>query len=169
MAIFGNMVGGAAPLKTLKLVDSNGSELLGVVVDQETIFTAGDNDVREGMVYASDEGVSTGTKNIPSYHTCTGVKVIPVGSELKISNLDTTTGYYDYTQLQAIVCSFNTSISNSVSAEKVSIGDNVYNVNSTDTLSAIIKNHDDKSINFGITNDAESPCIIRFFTYKEIL
>ena len=77
--ISGNMVGSYSQMgKTFILMDENGNEITGVVVDQETVFTATDNDVREGFVYAGDSGVSTGTKNIPSYHTTEGFKLVPV-------------------------------------------------------------------------------------------
>ena len=59
MKIVGNMVGGNAPLKTLTFVDADNNEYVGVVVDSEVIFTAEDNDVLEGKVYAGDHGVST--------------------------------------------------------------------------------------------------------------
>ena len=62
--IFGNMVGGIAPLKTVTLVDDNGSEFIGVVTDSEVVFTAEDSDVRKGKVYASDKGISVGTLEI---------------------------------------------------------------------------------------------------------
>ena len=62
--IIGNMVGGTAPLKTIKIVDEENNEIIGVVVDSEVIFNATDNDVREGKVYAGDHGVSTGTLKI---------------------------------------------------------------------------------------------------------
>jgi hypothetical protein len=168
MSISGNLVGSYSSLgKTFILVDEEGNEITGVCVDNPVVFTAGDNDVREGMVYAGDDGVSTGTKNIPAYHTLEGYRIITAGSELRIPNMDSKINYYDYTKLQTIVCSFNTNLSDSVSAEKVSIGDNVYDVQSTESLSTIIKNHDNQSIDFGITNELNKPCIIRFFTYKE--
>ena len=62
--IAGNMVGGIAPIKTIKIVDSNNNEYMGVVVGSEVIFTATDGDVLEGKVYAGDNGVSTGTLKI---------------------------------------------------------------------------------------------------------
>jgi hypothetical protein len=62
--IIGNMVGGTAPIKTIKLVDEENNEIIGVVVGQEVIFTATDSDVLEGKVYAGDHGVSTGTLKI---------------------------------------------------------------------------------------------------------
>lgn len=63
-AIYGNMIGGAAPLRTVKLVDEEGNELIGIVTGNEVIFTAVDEDVRRGKVYASDNGVSVGTLDI---------------------------------------------------------------------------------------------------------
>lgn len=63
-AICGNMIGGTAPLKTVKLVDENGNEIIGVIVGSEVVFTAVDSDVRKGKVYASNDGVSVGTLDV---------------------------------------------------------------------------------------------------------
>ena len=63
--ISGNMVGSYSQLgKTFILTDEYGNEITGVVVDQETVFTATDNDVREGKTYASNDGVSVGTLKV---------------------------------------------------------------------------------------------------------
>jgi hypothetical protein len=63
--INGNMVGSYSQIgKTFILVDESGKELTGVVVEQETVFTATDNDVRSGKVYASNDGVSVGTLEV---------------------------------------------------------------------------------------------------------
>lgn len=62
--IYGNVVGGASQIKTLKIVDEDNNEFIGVVVDEEIIFTATDEDVLEGKIYAGDKGVSTGTLKI---------------------------------------------------------------------------------------------------------
>ena len=63
--INGNMVGSYSQIgKTFILVDASGKELTGVVVEQETVFTATDNDVRSGKVYASNDGVSVGTLEV---------------------------------------------------------------------------------------------------------
>lgn len=60
--INGNMVGSYSQLgKTLILEDENGKQVVGVVVGSQIIFTAVDTDVVKGKVYASNEGVSTGT------------------------------------------------------------------------------------------------------------
>jgi hypothetical protein len=63
--INGNMVGSYSQIgKTFILVDESGKELTGVVVEQETVFTATDNDVRSGKVYASNDGISVGTLEV---------------------------------------------------------------------------------------------------------
>ena len=163
MSIMGNMVGGAAPLKTLIIQDENGNEMVGVVTGSEVIFSATDNDVREGSVYAGDAGVSTGTKIIPSYNTTEGYKVIPNGESYSITSLD-----YDYTRLQAVICAFNTTSINSVATEKVVLEDNVYDVNSTNSLATVAKKSDKNMIDFGIVNTSGEMKILRFFYYKEI-
>lgn len=165
MALYGNMIGGTAPLKTLQLVDEGGAEFVGVVTGSEVVFTATDNDVREGMTYASNYGVSMGTKDIPSYHTTTGWAGVPAGSafQIKIEEKDR----YDYTKLQAIICLYNTSVADSVYVDKVVIEDNVYTVGSTSPLATITVDHDNKAIELGIVNDSDSDYIIRYFTYKE--
>jgi len=164
--ISGNMVGSYSQMgKTLILVDENGNEVMGVVVDQETVFTAGDNDVREGFVYASDGGVSTGTKFIPSYHTVSGqTLVLPNESfsvylpEMKL---------YDYTSLQCIICAFNNTIDDSVGADKIVLNHAVYPVNSTVKLSDVTKDSDLKSINLNVTNNTDNTYLIYYFTYRE--
>lgn len=164
--ISGNMVGSYSQMgKTFILMDENGNEITGVVVDQETVFTATDNDVREGFVYAGDSGVSTGTKNIPSYHTTEGTKMVPNGSACTIPFSN---GRHDYTKLQAIICKFNTNLSSSVSAEKVVINDNVYSVQSTTSEAIVTVMNDPDGIDLGITNSSGSMCLIRYFTYKEV-
>jgi hypothetical protein len=104
---------------------------------------------------------------IPAYHTYQGVVVITAGSKLEI-RVPSDLNLYDYTKLQTIICSFNTNLSDSVAADKVSIDDNVYNVQSTNILSTISKIDQTKTIDFGITNESENMLIIRFFMYKEI-
>ena len=61
--IYGNIVGGglSAASKTFIIVDEEGNEMTGVVVDKFTVFTAEDSDVKLGKIYAGDKGVSTGT------------------------------------------------------------------------------------------------------------
>lgn len=164
--LYGTPVIAPAAIKTVMLEDGDGNSLTAVVTGEETVFTATDNDVREGMVYASDGGVSTGTKIIPSYHTTEAIRIITAGQELNIPL--SASDRYDYTKLQVIICSYNTSLLDSVAAEKVVIDDNVYNVGETTSISTVSKNDIDKTIELGITNNGEVPLILRYFCYKEI-
>lgn len=162
--ISGNMVGSYSQMgKTFILVDEDGNEITGVVVDQETVFTAGDNDVRAGMVYASDGGVSTGTKDIPIYHSTEGYKIVTNGSKFILP-----IPHYDYTKLQALFCSYNTSFENSVATDRVVVNNSVYPVQSFEAESEITLNTDNGYIDFGITNTSGKPYLIRYFTFKEI-
>lgn len=151
------------PHDTYILCDSEGNEVVATFVDQETVFTATANDIREGKVAASEDGVVTGTKVIPSYHTTEGIQIIPAGQVLYVRIRD-----YEYTKFQAIVCPLNTSMANSVSAEKVVIENYIYNPCSTISLSSVNKNEATGTIDLGITNEFGKPCLIRFFSYKEI-
>lgn len=166
--ISGNMVGSYSQIgKTFILTDTDGNEITtGVIVNQETVFTATDNDVREGMIYASDEGVSTGTKNIPSYRTSEGYELIVPNSVFAITALSKNNNF-DFTSLQCIITLFNSDIENSNASEKIVINNGVYNVGSNVKITDVTKDHINKSINFNITNNSENYYLIQFFTYKE--
>lgn len=148
---------------TYILVDTDGNEIPAVLTDEEVELTATTNDIRIGATAVTDEGVVTGEKIIPSYNTTEGIRAVPNGSKFAIPHES-----YDYTKLQAIICVFNTTLDDSVSAQKVVIENNVYNPNSTSSISNVTKDDDKLSIDLGITNDSGKTCIIRYFMYKEI-
>ena len=150
-------------VNTYILVDENGYEVPAVLVDEPVTLTATPNDIRIGTTAVTEEGVVTGEKEIPAYHTTAGFKVIPNGSAFVLP-----LPHYDYTKLQAIICLFNTSLTDSVAAERVAIEDNVYPVQSTVPEAQIVIDNDNKRIDFGITNTSGKMCLIRYFTYKEI-
>lgn len=164
--IIGNAVGGIPFAKSYILKTEDGTEMPAVLTDKKIVFTATTNDIREGKVAATGNGVVTGEKVIPSYHTLEAVRFIPVGSEftIQISDKD----MYDYTKLQVIICDYNTSMLDSVLSRKVAILDKVYNVGSSEEISTVTKDKTTKTIDLGITNDSDHPCVIRFFIYKEI-
>lgn len=167
--IVGNIIG-ANPVtpKTYIFQDEDGNEVVGVLVGEEQIFTATTNDIREGKVAGTEGGVVTGEKVIPSYHTYEGRRIIPSGQEVIIPNMDSRIDNYDYTKLQIIVCSMNTNVNDSMSAIKVSIDGQVYDVGTVTAISKVTKDHDAKTIKLGIVNDSGKPWIVRFFTYKEV-
>lgn len=165
--IVGNVVGCIYKIPdTMILVDEDGNEYPAVLTDEEITLTATPNDIRLGTTAVTDQGVQTGEKDIPAYRTVQGTKIITAGEQLTINGL-IAHDVYDYTKLQAIVCSYNTSLSNSVAAEMVSIDDNTYTVQSTDSLAKVIKDHENKIVDLGVVNSFDKPCIIRYFTFKE--
>lgn len=164
--IIGNVVGGKPLIKSYILETEDGKEIPAVLTDQEVVFTATPNDIREGKVAATGDGVTVGEKVIPSYHTSEGVAYIPSGTKfmIQLKTLD----LYKYTKLQAIICPFERSTSESVTAEKVSMDSKVYNVKSNTSISNVGIDETLQSIDLGIVNSTDRPFIIRYFTYKEI-
>lgn len=154
--------------KVFILRDEAGNQVVGVLASTETVLTATVQDIRKGETAVTEEGMVVGEKIIPAYHTHEGTKLIMPNKEMVINFSAFDIPYYDYTKLQAIICVYNTTISNSVNADKVSINDKVYNVNSTEVLSSVTKRIEDKTISFGIVNELEKPCVVRYFTYKEM-
>lgn len=149
---------------TYIIVDENGNEVPAVLTEEEVALTAtAAHDIRIGTTAVTDEGVVTGEKEIPSYHTSSGYKMITNGSKfvLPMNN-------YNYTKLQAIICPYNTSITKSVIAEKVAIDSKVYPVLSDVSEADIVKDNSGSRIDFGITNNSGSTYVIRYFSYKEI-
>lgn len=165
--ISGNMVGAYSQIgKTFIITDADGNELTGVVVDQETVFTATDNDVREGYVYASDSGVSTGTKDIPIYRTSAGMKMVAPNENFSLYIPEYNS--YDYTVFQCMISLVDfDNVDNSVNTTMVVLNDGVYNVNSIDIVSSISKNIETQSIDLNINNDSDNYYIIHYFTYRE--
>lgn len=159
--------GGGNIADTYLLLMSDGKEIPAVVVEEETVFTATANDIREGKVAATESGVTTGTKVIPSYNTVAGYIKIPAGQSLEIPFYDAL-GLCEYTEMQAIVCEFENSSPESVSAVMVVINNNVYAVGSNNVVSKVSSDVGNKKIVFGISNESEKAYVVRYFLYKEI-
>ena len=166
---FDNLVQKAADYipKSYIFVDEEGNEVAGTLVSEETVFDATPNDVREGKVFATELGVKTGEKFIPSYVTQEGYSVVTGGSQFEIQSLQNL-DRYDFTKLQVLICPYNKSIAESVATEKVAINENVYLVNSSEIFSTVSKDTEKKYINLGFKNESETLYLIRYFTYKEI-
>ena len=161
--IYGNAIGGTAPLKTLIIEDENGNVLTGVVTDSVVIFDADPtSDIRAGKKAVTDLGMVVGSAIIPNYETYTGTKAVQKGKLFTIPLPDG----HSYTKMQAIICPFNTSTANSVGAEKVVIDNKVFNVQSIEPLSSIVVDFEKNAVDFGITNTTENTCLIRYFMYR---
>lgn len=159
--ISGNMIGSYSQIgKTFTLVDEDGNELTGIVVDRMTIFDATDNDVREGMVYASGSGVSTGTKIIPVYYAGYGCKIISANSAVTIS-----TPEYDYDDILIVISRYNTTTANSVVSTFTSIDNSMYAVGNSVKVSDIVVDMNNKKINLGIVSSEKS--VVRYFVIRE--
>lgn len=164
--IYGNPVGGAISPKTFELQYNNTSTpIIAIVVGQETIFDATENDVRKGMTFASNAGVKVGTKDIPAYRTMQGTSVIKPNEDFSIVLKQYT--QYDYTKLQCLISKFNTTADDSVAVDRVVIGDKVYAVNSTTPISNVTKDTATQSIKLNITNNTSDTFLLRYFTYRE--
>ena len=147
------------------LVDEEGTEVAAYLTEEEVDLTATANDIRLGTTAVTNDGVVEGSKDIPAYYTIEGFKKIPAGSAMKFSLYSDSC---EYTKFQAIICTYNTSSIDSVSAEKVSINNKVYAVNSTVELSNVVVDPDTQSIDLSLVNDNDHDVLIRFFTYKEV-
>lgn len=126
-------------------------------------LTATENDIRLGSTAITNEGFVEGVKDIPSYHTEQGVRLIPANSQFKMTFQD---GQYDYTKLQAMLAPYNTSLAKSVAVDRVVIEDNVYNTESTEAVSSIVRDDENMAIDLAITNGS-SPYVIRYMTYRK--
>lgn len=166
MEIYGNMVGSSGGIlgKTVEIISDDGTTLMGVVTDQEQILDAKPSDVRIGKKVATDNGIIEGTNTI-TYRTTQGRQLIRSGENFSIPLSDY--DKYDFTKLQCIIVTKNTSLSDSFAAEKVVIDDGVYQVSSSEKISNVTKNYDTKSIDLNLNNNTDETKYIRYFTYKD--
>lgn len=66
MSIIGNIVGCYSPIgKTFIIEDTDGNSITGIVVDEETVFTATAADIVSGKIAGTEDGVVTGTHVCP--------------------------------------------------------------------------------------------------------
>lgn len=164
--IYGNTVGGGGALgKSVIIQGDDGTELVGVVVGQETVMTATPNDIRKGKIAATEAGIVEGEKDIPAYRTTAGYRAIKSGAAFSIPLA--VNDKYDYTKIQCIITPYNTNFTDSVAADKIVLGDAVYLVGTTEKIAVISKNTDNKSIDLNITNDSDVNYVIHYFTYRE--
>ena len=163
--IYGNTVGGATLPKSYVLETEDGIRLTGVLVGEKTVMTATANDIRKGKIAATSDGIIEGEKDIPAYRTSTGRIVITPGKAFSIP----LRGYdqYDYTKIQCIIAPYNTTIADSVASDMIVLNDSVFPVGSSEKISDITKNFDNKSIDFNITNNSSINYFIYFFTYRQ--
>lgn len=150
--------------QTFILVDEDGYEIPAVLTEEEVELTATANDIRLGTTAVTDTGVTTGEKEIPGYITTEGKRTIKAGQQLEIAM------YSDdcnYSKLLVIVCEYNTSIIQSVSAVMVVIDSKLYAVGSTVPLADVSVDLQKQSINLGLTNNLDKSVVLRYTSIKE--
>lgn len=150
--------------QTCILVDEDGNELAGVLLDEEVDLTATSNDIRLGTTAITDAGITEGNKEIPNYQAEEGAQLIKNGGKLDIPLYSE---MCEYTYLQVIVCAYNTIIYDSVSAEKVVIDDAVYATGSTNVLAVVSVDTNSQTIKLGLSNDSGSSMVVRYAIIKE--
>lgn len=167
MAIYGNPVGGALNAKTYELQYNGGTTpIMAVVVDEEKVFDATENDVRKGKVFASSNGVKIGTKNIPAYETRMSYFVVKPNEPFSIPLSDE--DRYDYTKFQCIIVVHSSDYSSNVTTKYISMNDGLFSVETSSKVSNITKNSKTKSIDLNMTNNSSDVYEIIYFTYKEV-
>lgn len=158
------MSGDGGPMQTFILVDEDGHEMECFLTEEEVELNATPNDIRIGMTAVTDTGVTVGEKEIPGYYAAEGSRKIPAGGEFVLPLYD---GLYEYTKLQALFCLYNTSISNSVATDRVSIAGKVYETNSTLPVANVSLDETTESIVFNIKNNTDTAYVLRYFVLKE--
>lgn len=144
--------------ETYILVDEFGNEIPAVLTDEEVDLTATANDIREGALAVTDDGVIVGEKEIPPYITTEGMVAVLAGKEFAIKSIRENALF---TKLQALFCT------NSVVTDKVCINTKVYPVNTKDAISTVTVDTENQIIDFGIINDGTALYTIRYITYRE--
>ena len=148
---------GDDPNMSYVLYGEDGSEMIGVVVGEETMFTATAEDIRLDKTAGTAAGLTVGTTLIPDYNATSGIIEIAPGDEFVIPF---GTDQYDYLVLQAII-----TLKDSVSANKVVIDNAVYHSGSSVKVSDVTKDVTTKSIKFNFYNETNDTYWIRYFTY----
>jgi hypothetical protein len=122
-------------------------------------LTATENDIRLGSTAITNEGFVEGTKDIPSYYSGYGSKMITAGSEAVIKKEE-----YDYKSIMITIAPYDAA-TGSTSVNYVSVSDAMYEAKTTTKLSDITINEDEKQVNLGITVDVLS--VMRYFIVRE--
>lgn len=149
---------------TYILVDENGYEVPAVLVDEEVTLTATPNDIRIGATAVTEQGVVTGEKEIPGYITTEGKRVVKTGDPLEILMFS---DKYKYSKLLVLVCEYNTTVTDSVSAVMVVINNHIYEAGSTTPLAEVTVDSENQSINLGLINESDKSLVMRYMSIKE--
>ena len=149
---------------TFVLVDADGNEYTAAYLDSDYICTAKEDDIRIGTTAITANGFVTGTKEIPNYIAEKGHVIVPPGQPV---NIPVSASMCDYTLLQALICDYNTSVNDSVVTDKIVINNTVYSARSNIALSNVDVDVEQHLIKLGLTNDKETPIVVRYVLIKD--
>lgn len=162
MKIYGNKVGGSSVADKNYLIESNGLEFWGVIVDDENIPdpTACCQDVMAGQWFLGANGLEQGTNDSPCCRVTSGVHEVAPGIEfvLRIEKCE----QWDYSLFHGVI----TQKSSPNKIEKLIKDDVVYDLNG-EKISDITKDHANCAIRFNIKNNSAEPQLLHFFICKE--
>lgn len=157
--IYGNKIGGERDAKTY-IIEGNGVELIGVVVDEFTMFDASSYDVRTGKVFACNEGVMVGSNDAPSFRFTNGISEIAPGDKFlfKVVPHD----HLNYTILTCMIAP----VSNPYKIDRVVIEGNVFNSEGVKIAEAVV-DEVNKVVDLNIVNNTAEPYLLYFFIGTE--
>lgn len=162
--IYGNTIGGVAPVNVFELELEDGTVLNGVVTEEPPVITARPKDIRIGKTAILGDGIVEGENTI-TYRTRVATRVILPNQtfSLPLSMYN----HYDYTKIQAIIVLHSSKYDNNAETMAVTIDNAVFSTQTSEKLSDITKNENAKSIDFNITNNSDKNYSIRYFTYRD--
>lgn len=160
--IYGNKIGGNSAEDKTYLIDNNGVEVWGVIVDDADMpdLTARCENVTAGQVFIGADGLQVGVNDFPPCRVTSGIHEVQPGVEflLRIEKYS----QWDYTILYGVI----TNKSTPYKVENLIIDGAVYDING-DKLSDITKDPLTCSIRFNIKNNASEAQLLHFFICRE--
>lgn len=128
--------------------------------EEEITLTATANDIRINTSAITDVGYTEGTKEIPSYYSSYGKKLVLADKTATITSHET-----DYSALMITIAPLSSTVDESVAINYVSVDDSVYEAVTGTKVSDITKDLDNEEINLGITVTEKS--VLRYFVVRE--
>lgn len=160
--IFGNKIGGNSVGNKTFVIDINGDEVWGVMVDDPNIPepTACCEDVMIGQVFVGPDGLQEGKNDSPCCRVTDGVHEIGSGVEvlLRISKCE----QWDFNTLHGVIVQKSTPHK----VEKLIMNSIVYDSEGNE-ISRVTKDSSTCSIRFNIKNETTEPQLLYFFICKE--
>lgn len=160
--IYGNKIGGSSSENKTFLIDSNGIEVWGVIVDDPNIPepTACCHDVMAGQVFVGPDGLQVGSNDSPCCRVTDGVHEVAPGVEFLLCIEKCS--QWDYSTLHGIIVQKSTPHK----VEMLIMNNSVYDL-SGNKISDITKNSSTCSIRFNIKNETAEPQLLYYFICKE--